>query len=168
MPNLIDWPAIRAKYATGIPQASLAREYGVTQQAISKRALKEGWVVEHVVPPTTDSQPAQPAKHDPQNILNIIAVLLEKVAQHADQQNIEPKDIKLLADAISQFHKIRLTSPENTSSESGLPSDLLRFLTADELSQVSTWQSHIEAMLEVARERKLESEGIKTVHRKVG
>lgn len=59
--------------------------------------------------------------------------------------------------------------PENTSSESGLPGDLLRFLNSDELNQVSGWQANIEAMLELAKERKLEQEqGIKSIHKKVG
>jgi hypothetical protein len=167
----IDWPAIKAQYEQGVKQNSLAREYGITQQAISKRAVKEGWIVQAVVPPTTFDNFSQHHSHldddgDPHNILTIIHVLLKKVAQHADQDNLDVKDIKLLADAISQFHKIYLTSPSNDKpTESGIAAALLPYLTMRHLDRLAELRAEEESIYEEARAAKLEAEqGIKTIH----
>lgn len=170
--NPIDWPAIRAKYEQGIKQASLAREYGITQQAISKRALKESWVVHFVVPPTTDYNTPQPPEHDPQDILSIIGTLLQKVAVHAQATELEPKDIKLLADAISQFHKVKLTSTQDKPTASGIASDVLPYLDMAQLDRLAALQAEQETILDEARAKKLEAEqGIMSINkhnRKIG
>lgn len=159
--STIDWPTIRAKYESGISQNSLAREYGISQQAISKRALKEGWVVQFVVPPTTSDNSQQP----PDDVLSIIHTLLQKAAQHA-QNELDIKDIKLLADALSQFHKIKLTSPDEKPTASGIDADLLPWLDMDQLNRISELHAEIDAILELARSKKLEQEqGIKTIRK---
>ncbi len=58
-------------------------------------------------------------------------LLLKKTAAHAEG-DLEPKDIKLLADALSQFHKIKLTLPPE---EQDLSQYDLRLLLADATSE---------------------------------
>lgn len=168
-PTPVDWPAIRTKFEQGYRQASLAREYGITQQAISKRALKEGWQAASVVPPTTDYNIPQSDNSDPQNILATIAILLQKVTERAKDDNLEIKDIKLIADALSQFHKIRLTSPDDKPTESGLPSELLPWLDNEQLTELARLRSAMDDILDSAKAKMLEqAQGIKSIHRKVG
>ena len=164
----VDWQAIKGKYEQGIRQASLAREHGITQQAISKRALKEGWQVQFVVSPTTIDNFPQPGDNQPDEVLSVIGTLLQKVIKHAQQEDIEIKDIKLLADALSQFHKIRLTSPDDKPSISGTPSGLLPYLNSEQLGLISELQGKIDEVLDVARAKKLEQEnGIRSIHKRV-
>ncbi len=45
----IDWAAIKTEHEQGISQRSLAAKYGISQASISKRAIKEQWVVQPVI-----------------------------------------------------------------------------------------------------------------------
>src|SRR6266487_1348072 len=123
MQNNVDWPAIRAKFEQGLSQRSLALKYCVSQSAISQKAKKEGWVITPLIIPASD---LITDKSD-NDLLAIVQLLLKKTAEHAEG-DLEPKDIKLLADALSQFHKIKLTLPPE---EQDLSQYDLRLLLAD-------------------------------------
>lgn len=167
--STIDWPAIREKFEQGISQRTLARRYGVNQASISRRANKEAWNINPRITPASerisDALPEKP----PETLAEAVEALIQKVIVYAQRDNLEVKDVKLLADAISQFHKIRLTSPSTQQfTESGFPADLLTYLTTDQLAEIAQHRQAMDEVLEVAKARKLEAEqGIHTL-RKMG
>ena len=123
MQSNVDWPSIRAEFEQGLSQRSLAPKYGISQSAISQKAKKESWIITPLIIPASD---LITDKSD-NDLLAIVQLLLKKTAEHAEG-NLEPKDIKLLADALSQFHKIKLTLPPE---EQDLSQYDLRLLLAD-------------------------------------
>src|SRR6266566_8969108 len=60
----IDWAAIKTEHEQGISQRSLAAKYGISQASISKRAIKEQWVVQPVI----NAEVAPAAGDDPHAI----------------------------------------------------------------------------------------------------
>ena len=123
MQSNVDWPSIRAEFEQGLSQRTLAPKYGISQSAISQKAKKESWIITPLIIPASD---LITDKSD-NDLLAIVQLLLKKTAEHAEG-NLEPKDIKLLADALSQFHKIKLTLPPE---EQDLSQYDLRLLLAD-------------------------------------
>lgn len=177
MPD-IDWPSIRAHYEQGVSQRSLARKYGISQQAISKRALKESWVVSPfpavVIDNVPDNQPLETsAAAIAEQARYVIAKAIQKMKEGTTAlgpltEYEDHKALKLLMDSLSQAHKIELTSTSDKPTESGLPADLLDYLSMADLDAISEHQKAVEAILDEARARKLETEqGIKTM-RKTG
>jgi hypothetical protein len=147
---MVDWTAIRSGFEQGASQRSLAREFGVTQPTISERAKKEGW--QHTTNPLPIIPLSEPiSDRETHDLLSVVSTLLQKVALHA-QSNLEPKDIKLLADALSQFHKIKITTPQQDQDFSAF--DMREFLaecTDEELAIVKP----IIAAVQARREEKI-------------
>ncbi len=129
MQNNVDWPAIRAEFEQGLSQRSLAPKYGIEQSTISRRAKKENWRIIPRITPTSEriTDAADITDKSDNDLLAIVQLLLKKTAEHAEG-DLEPKDIKLLADALSQFHKIKLSLPPE---EQDLSQYDLRLLLAD-------------------------------------
>jgi len=110
----VDWQAIRSEYEHGASQKSLAAKYGITQQAISKRALKEGWVVSPlvVVVPSTTNEPA------------LVDLALADLAIHLTGDPVKAKlqlnQHKLFADSFSQYMKAKLLSSQDQELPKGI------------------------------------------------
>ncbi len=111
---MTDWQQIRSECEQGASQKSLAAKYHITQQAISKRALKEGWVVSPqgiVVSPTTDQ---------PDLVDQALADLAIHLTDHPEEAKLELKEHKLFADAFSQYMKAKLLFPTEQEIHDGL------------------------------------------------
>ncbi len=182
----IDWPAIRAKFETGISQRTLAREFGVSQAAISKQAAKNHWVISPlfkvITDNLTDNIPQPSDNQEPDTSAAAIAVqaryVIAQAMQHMRQQGLtggllDPneghKALKLLMDSLSQAHKIELTSSSDKPTASGIAADLLPYLDNEQLAELARLRDLTDDVLEVARAKKLEAEqGIKTIHKRTG
>lgn len=102
----INWSKIRTEYEHGASQRSLAKKHGVAQPTISERAKKEQWQHSPIIPL---SEPIIYSETDEfaivQKAINHLATFLE----NTDQMDL--KDHKLFADALSQYMKIKLLAP---------------------------------------------------------
>jgi predicted transcriptional regulator len=145
----IEWAEIRFQYEAGISQRTLATKYGVSQATISRRAGKENWcITERITPVSLIRSDAQDKKTD---VLIVADTLLDKVAEQAETVD-DPRDIKNLADTLSQIHKIKLTSHSSDKpTASGIPAELLPYATLDELAQ-------LDSIVKAIEERKLQAE----------
>lgn len=158
MQSSVDWPAIRAQYEQGVSQKTLGAHHNVSQQAISKRARKEGWTVEQVVPlvvsPTTSYNNTQPPADEDIPTIEIVEHALRSLAQHLNNNDeMDLRGHKLFADALSQYVKLKLlvAPSDQQPTASGLPAELLPYATLEELSS-------IEAIMKTIEERKLQQE----------
>ena len=109
---MTDWPTIRAEYEAGASQRSLAKKFGIAQPTISERAKKEQWKHAPIIPlsePITYSETDEFAIV--QKAINHLATFL----QNEDQMDL--KDHKLFADALSQYMKIKLLAPAGDQEE---------------------------------------------------
>lgn len=124
--NEVNWSTIKEAYEAGASQTSLARLHGISQQAISKRALKEGWVVGPVVMP--------PEMVVSDNLVDqALADLANYLTGDPAQAKLALKDHKLFSDAFSAYMKAKLLTP----AEQGYSTDMRDFLadcTDEELS----------------------------------
>ncbi len=105
---MTDWVTIRTELEQGLgSQTSLAAKYGVTQQAISKRAIKDGWVVPPqgiVVPPTTN---------EPTLVDQALADLALHLTGDPAKAKLQLNQHKLFADSFSQYMKAKLLSTQD-------------------------------------------------------
>ena len=134
-----DWSAIRQAYEQGVSQHTLARQHGISQPAISKRARKEGWVIKQVIPPVLDNALDNPG---PETV-DLAKLVLRGLARYAEQ-SLDLKEYKLLTDSLSQLHKIIVLSQPagQTNPLQGLD---LSQLTDTELLQIESIMRQVEA-----------------------
>jgi len=117
--------------------------HGITQQAISKRVRKEGWIVRQVVPevvsPTTGDDDLQPTSET----VDLAKLVLRGLARYA-KMPLDLKEYKLLCDSLSQLHKIIMLSQPagQTNPLQGLD---LSQLTDTELLQIESIMRQVEA-----------------------
>lgn len=157
-----DWPTIRADYEQGISQNSLAIKHHISQQAISKRVRKEGWITRLVVPPTTSYNIQQPA--DEQSELAIVEKALRHLATFLDGDGLETlHSHKLFADALSQYIKLKMILPSEQGQQE-TPYDMREFLSSCTDEELSIVRSILAA---VADRKQLEEEKIRPI-RKIG
>jgi transcriptional regulator with XRE-family HTH domain len=169
MPSGIDWPSIRQKFEQGISQRSLAKEYGIRQATISEYATKEGWQKFSRISPIPDRITDTPLDTlDSSDSTSIANFALSDLANHLsgtpEHAKLQLTQHKLFADSFSQYVKAKLLLPSDKPIASGIDSTLLPYLTIEELAEMSEYRAKEEAILEVARSRKLESEtGIRSI-----
>lgn len=129
----IDWTAIRQQYEQGMSKNTLAKEHGVSRQAIQQRAAKEHWITPLLASPTAFLAPMQVQTTDELSELSIVEKALKDLAQHLEHAPLDLKSHKLFADALSQYIKLRLLLPQQ-QSEDGQESyglyDLREFLAS--------------------------------------
>lgn len=165
----IDWPTIRAKYETGISQRTLAREYGISQAAISKRAAREQWLISpHINQVINDN--VLDANDNPEPVV-IADEALTDLSHHLkgrpDQAKLQLTQHKLFADSFSQYIKIKQMLPSDKPTASGIAAELLPYLDNDQLSELASLNARQEEILETARATKLEAEqGIMSIRKK--
>jgi len=123
-----DWQSIQRELEQGLgTQSSLAVKYGITQQAISKRAIKEGWVVSPqvvVVSPTTD---------EPTLVDQALADLAIHLTGDPKEAKLQLNQHKLFADSFSQYMKAKVLSEQEQEQELPKGIDWSMF-TEDELA----------------------------------
>ncbi len=158
------WQEIRAQHEQqGISKSTLAKIHGVTRQAIQQRAHKEKWITP-LAPPLSPLAPLQ--EEQEVTPVAIATSLLQKIAEWAEG-DLEPKDIKILMDALSQVHKINLTSPSDKPTVSGIAAELLSYFDTEQLHEWSELEAQQDAILEAVQAYKLEQEqGIKSIRKK--
>ena len=164
-----NWQTIRDAYEhQGVSQRTLATQYHVSQSAISKHCIAEGWVLKSVVTPV--SQPLIDNFPDPDEITT--PAIAAKLLQHIDRivreepDTLDPRAIKLLCDGLSQIYKIQIMAAahEQPTTKSGIPAELLAFLSMDKLQILAEHRRRIDDILDEARSKMLESEaGIRTI-----
>lgn len=156
----VDWVAIRAEYEDGISQHSLAAKYGITQQAISKRARKEQWIVHihmtpvhQVVTRVTDDNQQQPG--DLSTVDNAIDLISRRLAEEP-----ENKDIKMLMDSLSQAYKIKYMLPAEQGDTSAYDMrELLSFCTEEERAIIKPIFAAATERKKLAQEKLLQKTG---------
>jgi hypothetical protein len=160
------WQEIRTKFEQGISQRTLATKYDVSQSAISQKAKKDQWVITPLIIPqnliTPDKSPA-----DETSDMALIEKALAQLATFLNNGLADLRDHKLFADALSQYIKLKLISPSDKKTESGLAADMLPYFDTDQLHQWSELEEQQDAILEAVQARKLETEqGIKSIRKK--
>jgi len=112
-----DWQAIRAEYEQGASQASLARCYGISQQAISKRAKREEWM--HGKAVVSPLQPTTPMLV-PTSVESIANLGIAGLGRHLATE-LPLRDHMLLSQSLTQYVKAKQLAPqEEEEQEDGL------------------------------------------------
>jgi hypothetical protein len=124
-----DWQAIRAEYEQGASQRSLATKYGISQAAISKRCLKEGWVIASVVMPTESVV-------SDNTVDQALADLAVHLTDHPERAKLQLTQHKLFADAFSSYMKAKTLAPVEEDISTYDMRDFLAHCTDEELAIV--------------------------------
>lgn len=149
----INWHAIREDYETSrLSLRSLAAKYGVKLTTLHDRIKSEQWhrtLGEQRTPPPVQ-QPA--ASRGIRGLADRMVTRLETIAE----DNLTLLEVKLLADSLSQFNKIKITAPvEQDASMTGpqrmIHPDVLRHMTLQE-------KNELETLLKTAEDRALAEE----------
>jgi len=114
-----DWQSIQRELEQGLgTQSSLAVKYGITQQAISKRAIKEGWVVPPlgIVVSTTTNEPP-PVDNEPSLVDQALADLAIHLTGDPKEAKLQLNQHKLFADSFSQYMKAKMLSEQEQEQE---------------------------------------------------
>lgn len=144
-----EWAMIRAEYEQGTPQRRLAAKFGISQAAISQRAKREEWVINKLIIPITDDNP--PAESD-NPFLTLVYKAIRDLAKHLEF-HLDLREHKLLADALSQYTKVKLAFPDE---DQAAPFDLRDFLagcTDEELEQLRPILLNVQARIEAEQEK---------------
>ena len=156
------WDAVRKDYESGMSQRSLSLKYGIAQPVISRRARAEGWIV--TIRPETllTAANADLSESDTTITAKLADLALSDLVKHMDgqgnQAKLSLKEIKLLMDSLSQAHIILLTLPGGKVVESGVPVELLKYLTMEQLKELAEIEAEMDAMFEKAKAAKLAEE----------
>ncbi len=139
-----NWTAIRTEYEQGDSLRVLAARHGVGVTTIHDRSKLECWVRtlgeqkpnrEHYLPPTADA-------------LSIAHAVLHNLAEAAKREDLELKDIKMLADSLSACQKVILAAPpQPTSQSSYIAPELIAVMTPQEQDMVQKILSEAEQRL---------------------
>lgn len=134
-PKEVDWTAIQADYEAGLSLRTLAAKYGPSKSTIQNRAKAEQWTVGqkigrgdgqlresiqlHPEPEISEEMLNTPLSELTQylteaemkdvaevSLQGLARQLLFQIMSKANTEDLEPKDIKLLADALATCHKI--------------------------------------------------------------
>ncbi len=98
------------------------------------------------------------AQHEQQGISKSTLAKIHGVTRQA---------IQILMDALSQVHKINLTSASDKPTESGIAAELLSYFDTEQLHEWSELEAQQDAILEAVQAYKLEQEqGIKSIRKK--
>ena len=154
-----DWASIRADYEGGASQNSLAAKHGISHQAISKRARKEGWITRLVASPVT-----QVATIEETDDLATVEKAIALISRRLDEEP-ENKDIKMLMDSLSQAYKIKILLP-TTEQEQETGYDMRGFLhlcTDSELAIIKPILKAVSARQEAEAEAEAEARKIRPI-----
>jgi predicted transcriptional regulator len=127
-----DWTSIKAEYEQGLSQRSLALKYGISQAAISQKASKEKWLIKPLITPATVI-----SSDNLSDVDQAIADLMQHLTGDPKKAKLLIKEHKLFADAMSQYKKLKTTSPDDEQEYGKY--DLREFLascTPEELAVV--------------------------------
>jgi hypothetical protein len=156
------WAQVRKDYEAGMSQRSLSLKYGIAQPVISRRARAEHWIV--TIRPETllTAANADLSESDEDITAKLVNLAVSDLAKHmngqGNQAKLNLKEIKLLMDSLSQAHKILLTLPGGKVVEPGVPAELLKYLTMEQLKELAEIEAEMEAMFEKAKAAKLAEE----------
>lgn len=159
MPD-IDWAAIRRDYEQGRSLRSLEKQYPVTRPAIAKHAKKEGWQAPDMpivsIPYHEVSTLETFSEPDVDPLLGLVNDAITDLARHLDN-HLELKEHKLLADALSQYVKIKLSLPGKADQTSQVAAfdirDLLASATDDELELLRPVIKNVQARIDEQQEK---------------
>jgi hypothetical protein len=162
--NTINWEAIRRDRDQGMSLRTLAIKYGISKSYIGEMLSsgQSGQSGQHQNTTSSRTPPTpSPETSPPINLSTVIAQnFIRMIAKHAtgkftpNDVKLDPKDMKLLADTLSQCNKIIVMAEYGGEQENPQEFDvsLMRYMSDEDLDQ-------FEGILERARTRKQEAEG---------
>ncbi len=130
--STVDWQYIRAEWELGISERTLATKYSVPKTTLHDRAKAEKWI--RMLP--TGFRPDPPTTKavvdTPMSTVNTARLLHEVIHRLAQNDIIDERMVKLLADALSQVHKIQMTAVIDPETSPYDLRDLLSYCTEEE------------------------------------
>jgi hypothetical protein len=108
------WEDIKKDYENGLSLRTLDTKYGVSKSSIQRHAEAENW--QRGTSPTTVpfAVPDVPAENET-HVAQVARSMVHQLATIA-QSTLDLKEHKLFADALSQYNKVLITSPEQPAS----------------------------------------------------
>ncbi len=104
------WTKIKTEYEHGASKNALAEKYGVSRQAIIKHAKAEKWLApvhpEMDIPLSISDVLEVITEEEARGVIAVALMMLKRIAEHVEKQDLEIKDLKLLADALSSCNKV--------------------------------------------------------------
>jgi hypothetical protein len=129
---MADWQSIREEWELGISERTLATKYSVPKTTLHDRAKTEKWI--RMLP--TGFRPTPPTTkavvETPISTVNTARLLHEVIHRLAQSEIMDERMVKLLADALSQVHKIQMTAPTKQETSPYDLRTLLSYCTEEE------------------------------------
>ncbi len=112
------WSKIKSEYEHGASKNALAEKYGVSRQAIIKRSQKERWIApvhpemgisEDLLNMPVSAFLEEATEQEVKGIVEVALMMLVRIAEHMKTEELEIKDLKLLADTLATCNKVLTT-----------------------------------------------------------